>query len=119
MSSPKPVIKDFPLCVKVYQPLKSHVMRVVVDRAVSRLRGTLHRSACDARASLNVRPRRTGTSSSSRGHTLARAPGGVLAAFGVTPGAPASPGARPVAPELVDYFRTQLAGPTCSSARTT
>ena len=37
-------------------------------------------------------------------------PGGVLAAFGVTPGAPASPPARPVAPELVDYFRTQLAG---------
>ena len=38
-------------------------------------------------------------------------PGGVLAAFGVAPGSgPAATGLRPVAPELVDYFRTQLAG---------
>jgi helix-turn-helix protein len=38
-------------------------------------------------------------------------PGGVLAAFGVAPASrPAATGPRPVAPELVDYFRTQLAG---------
>jgi len=38
-------------------------------------------------------------------------PGGVLAAFGVArASAPAGGSAKPVAPELVDYFRTQLAG---------
>jgi transcriptional regulator with XRE-family HTH domain len=38
-------------------------------------------------------------------------PGGVLAAFGVArASAPAAGAARPVAPELVDYFRSQLAG---------
>jgi hypothetical protein len=38
-------------------------------------------------------------------------PGGVLAAFGVGPGGNSVAGEpRPVAPELVDYFRTQLAG---------
>jgi Helix-turn-helix domain len=37
-------------------------------------------------------------------------PGGVLAAFGVAAGGAERRDRRPVAPELVEYFRTQLAG---------